>query len=403
VTSQGATRERLTTVWILALGTFAIGTDTFLVAGVLPQIGAAFDVSTSQGGQMVTAFAVSLGILAPLLAVATAKVSRRLLLPTALTVFCLANVASLLASDFTVLLATRVLAAAGAATYTPAAAAAAAMLASAENRGRALAIVLGGNTVATVLGVPAAIWLGTSLSWRAAFGLVAALSAVTVVVLILLLPRLPTPSTAPLRQRLGVLTDRNVLPVIATTLLFMLGGFTVYTYLGTALVSSTRLGSSGVIWMFLVFGCFGLIGNTVGGRLTDKWGPNRVLLAGLAGFAIALFALPMASRSVPGTAVALAVWALCAWTLTVSQQHRLVSIAPQTFQVALGLNSSAVFLGIGLSGALGGLAHGWMPVGQLGYLGAALVAAAALVAWIQIRSVSRVTSRVAAEPDRATL
>lgn len=377
-------RDKMRLIWILALGSFAIGTDTFVVAGILPQIGDDLGVSVVQGGQLVTVFAVTFGLFAPVLAAATANVPRRRLLLTALAIFAVSNIAGALAPTYEVLMATRVLAAIGACMYTPVAAASAAMLAAEEQRGRALAIVLGGTTAATVLGVPVAIFVGNALSWQATFGLVATMAAIVLVVLSVSLPSLPTPPVASLGDRLGVLTDRQVLTVIVTTLLFFLGGFTVYTYIAHILAINAGIDGTALTWLLLVFGVFGVVGNTLGGRLTDRFGPDRVLLVGLLCFAAALLAFPFASKSFAGAAAAMALWALSAWSLTVPQQHRLVGLAPQVAMVAIGLNSSAVFLGIGLSGALGGWAMGQVSVLQLGYVGGAVVLSAWLIALVQI-------------------
>ena len=260
------------------------------------------------------------------------------------------------------------------------------MLAAEEQRGRALAIVLGGTTAATVLGVPIATFVGNALSWQATFYLVATMAAVVFGVLSASLPSLPTPPVASLRDRIGVLANRQILAVIATTMLFFLGGFTVYTYIAHILAISAGINGTALIWLLLVFGVFGVVGNTLGGRLTDRFGPDWVLLVGLLVFAAALTAFPIASKSFVGAAATMALWALSAWSLTVPQQHRLVGLAPKAAMVAIGLNSSAVFLGIGISGALGGWAIGKVTMLQLGYVGSAVVLLAWLIATVQILS-----------------
>src|SRR4051794_24520398 len=163
---------------VLALGTFAVGTDAFIVAGFLPSMARTLHVSTGAAGQSVTVFAVAYAVLAPVLATLTARLPRRMLLVGALVVLGVANLASALAPNLPLLIASRVLAAAGAAVYTPGAGAVGAALVRAELRARALAVVVGGLTVATALGVPLGDVAGHWLGWRAALGLVAALSLV---------------------------------------------------------------------------------------------------------------------------------------------------------------------------------------------------------------------------------
>ncbi|MFC5661510.1 MFS transporter [Kitasatospora misakiensis] len=150
---------------LLALGTFAVGTDTMVMAGILGPIADDLGVSVTAAGQLVTVFALGYALLAPPLAALTARWPRRRLLLTALAVFGAANALSALAPSYGTLLATRVLAAAGAALYTPTANAVATTLVTPERRGRALATVLGGMTVATALGVPLGTWIGRT-DWR---------------------------------------------------------------------------------------------------------------------------------------------------------------------------------------------------------------------------------------------
>jgi predicted MFS family arabinose efflux permease len=144
----------LAPVAVLALGTFAMGTDSFVLAGILPQLASGLAIPESAAGQVVTAFALTYGLAAPFIAAATARGPRKALLGLALALFALANLGSALAPDLPMLLATRI-------------------VAGAAQRGRALSIVLGGLTVGTVFGVPIGTALGQHLSsrcWRRCAG-----------------------------------------------------------------------------------------------------------------------------------------------------------------------------------------------------------------------------------------
>ncbi|MDW6061874.1 MFS transporter [Streptomyces sp. FXJ1.4098] len=187
---------------LLALGTFAVGTDSMVMAGILGLISRDLDVSVPTAGQMVTVFALAYALLAPVLATLTARWPRRQLLLTALTVFTAANALSALAPTYPLLLATRVLAAAGAALYTPTANAVATSLVPPERRGRALATVLGGMTVATALGVPLGTWIGRT-DWRLTMWLVVALGAAALAGQALLLRELPGTPGAPWARAAG--------------------------------------------------------------------------------------------------------------------------------------------------------------------------------------------------------
>lgn len=388
-------------VYLLAIGSFAIGTDTFVTAGVLPAISADLHVPVAATGQLVTVFAVAFAVFAPLAAALLAGVPRRTLLLSALALFAAANILSAVAPVFWVLLLSRALAAAGAAAYTPTAAAGAAALVAPERRGRALAVVLGGVTAATVLGVPITAYVGMQLNWRVTFLVVAGLAVLALVALALVLPAVPAPPAVGLRARIGVLADRQVLLAIVTTVLYYVGGFALYTYLAPALSGGgSAVTASAIAGFLLVFGVAGLAGNALGGWLTDRIGAVPVLAGGLVAFAAALLLFPLASRSVAGAVTVLALWGVSAWALTVPQQHRLMAFATGAPAVAVGLNSSATFLGIGLSGVVGGVALTRMAAADLGYLGGTLVLAALGVVVLQTVTSRRSAAAPASEPAR---
>ena len=139
---------------VLAIGTFAIGTDAFVIGGVLPAVARSLGVSTSSAGLLVTAFAIAYAIGGPVLAVGTPRLPRRALMVSALALFVAANILAAIAPGYAMMLIARVFAALGAAAFVPAASAVASALAPTEYRGRALGTVVAGMTVAQVVGVP---------------------------------------------------------------------------------------------------------------------------------------------------------------------------------------------------------------------------------------------------------
>ncbi|MGW1379023.1 MFS transporter [Streptomyces sp. NPDC002446] len=379
---------------LLALGTFAVGTDSMVMAGILGLVARDLDVSVPAAGQMVTVFALSYAVLAPVLATAAARWPRRRLLLTALAVFTLANALSAVAPDYPTLLATRVLAAAGAALYTPTANAVATTLVPPERRGRALATVLGGMTVATALGVPLGTYLGRT-DWRLTMWLVVALGAAAFLGLALLLRGLPAPAAVPaLRARLAPLRNRHVLLAATTTLVFFLAVNTVYIYLGTAVRPATGGDTGRLSLIMLVSGVASVAGNWLGGRAVDRLGVRAVLLAGGGVAAAAFLALPWISATMTGALLYAAVAPLAGWALAVALPHRLASIDPPSAPLLISLNSSALYLGVAAAGGAGSLAvtvlgDRWFPLAAT---------ALALVAL----ALAAVTTRTAAPGAMAT-
>jgi predicted MFS family arabinose efflux permease len=333
----------------LALGNFAVGTGMFVTAGLLAPISHDLDVSLSAAGQLMTVFALAYALLSPVLAALTARLSRRRVLLIALAVFVVGNTLTALAPTYPLVMVTRVIAAAGAAMFTPTASGVANALSSPERRGRALALVMGGLSVSSAIGVPLGTWLGSASSWRATIWLVVALGVLGFVGVAAVVPDVMIEATGRLADRFAPLADRRVVAVLTTQLLMFAAGFAAYTYIG----SLFDLPLPAILW---AWGIGGVVGNQVGGRFTDKYGPRRMVLIGIAASTVFLALIPFANLALP---VAL-VWALCwgalGWLVAPAQQYRTVAAVPHNVPIGLGLLSSAQYVGLFVAGIAGGLA-----------------------------------------------
>ncbi|MBB5074613.1 MFS transporter [Nonomuraea endophytica] len=346
--------------WVLALGTFAVGTDAFVVAGFLPEMAADLRVSEAAAGQSVTVFAFAYALGSPVLATLTARVPRRGLVLTALVVLGLANLGSALACDLGVLMVTRVVAALGAAAYTPNAGAAAAALSAPRHRARALSVVVGGLTIATALGVPLGSLAAQQLGWRGALALVAVLALAAAPAARAVLPELPGNPRVPLRERLAVLRHPSVVRVLPLTVMGMGAAYTAYAYSVPALAG---VGVGAIGPMLFLYGAGAVAGNLLSGHATDRWGARPVLAAGYTVMALTMAALAcLAWLAASGVrlpvlvGVLMAAWGASSWCQTPPQQHRLITAAPAEAALLVSLNSSAIYSGIGLGTVLGGLA-----------------------------------------------
>ncbi|MGW4242114.1 MFS transporter [Nocardia sp. NPDC004722] len=387
----------------LALGTFAIGIDAFVTAGLVTPVSDDLGVSTSAAGQLVTVFALSYAVLSPILATATARLSRERVLLIALSLFVLGNVVTALAGTFALVLASRVIAAAGASMYTPNATAVAAALSPPERRGRAISVVIGGLTVATALGVPIGTWIGGAFSWRATLWLVAALGALALASVAAVIPAVHLPAPARLRERLQPLRDKTIATGLLHAVLLFGGMFTVYTYLAAAMHSATG-GSTGRFTILLwIYGLTAVVGSTLGGRLVDRLGSRRIMPLTLIGAGAVLALVQVSGQHFP-TAIAWCIaFGIPGWIWAVAQQHRLVELSPQGSPLLLGLNASAQYFGIALGGAAGGLGIQWWGAGSLGWIGLVLVAGALALLTISLRgSVRRNVAAPAVPPTADT-
>lgn len=375
-------------ILLLALGMFALGTDAFVVAGVLPVIARETQVSEGLAGQLVTVFSLTYALGAPLLAALTGRWSRNRVLVIALGAFCLSNIGSALAPNFTVLMLMRILTGCFAALYAPLAYATGTTLATPEKRGQALSLVLGGLVIATVLGSPLGTWVGEHFGWRLSFGLVALLAGVACAALVLYgLPRPVAAEVPSLRMRLAPIKEPRLLLALSPTLLGNLGLYMVYTYL--ALLLQQNMHIVAVSGLLIVFGLGTASGNWVSGVVVDRIGSTRPIIGALIGLAIILSILPFATNSLVSGIPALFLWGVLVPFLNLSQQHRLLSLAPEHANVILALNSSMLYLGIAGGAALGGVVLRYVAVTQLGWLGTVCVLLALVMLVLSIRVETR--------------
>ncbi|WP_327585985.1 MFS transporter [Nonomuraea sp. NBC_00507] len=336
----------------LAVGNFAIGTGIFVTAGLLAPISADLAVSPSAAGQLMTVFALAYAVLSPLLAALTARLPRKRLLLLALGVFVLGNVLTAFAATYPLVLVTRVIAAAGAAMFTPTASGVANALTAPERRGRALALVMGGLSVSSAIGVPLGTWLGSAAGWRATLWLVVGLGVVGLVWVAVVVPELRIPASGRLKERFTPLGDRRVLAVLVTQLLAFAAAFTAYTYIG----SLFDLPLPAVLW---AWGLGGVVGNQLGGRLTDAYGPRKMIMVGLAASTVFMALIPVANLALPIALGWAFLWGALGWLVAPAQQFRTVAAVPDNVPIGLGLLSSAQYLGLFMAGLAGGAALDW--------------------------------------------
>jgi predicted MFS family arabinose efflux permease len=375
--------------YLLAAGAFAVGTSAYVTSGVLPDVAEQLDVSVAAAGQLSTAFALSYALGAPLLAVWAGRWERRTLLVVALAVAALGNLAAAVAPTYPLLIAARVVSALGAAAFTPGATVVATQLNVPQVRGRAVAAVYGGITLALVVGVPVGSLLGGPLGYRGVFALVGALCLLGAVGVRVLLPRVEAPPAVGLRERLAVAADSRVLAVLGISVVGLLAAMSVYTYAAPLLQTTAGVTGGVLSLLLLAYGAGALTGNALGGRLADRFGSARPLMVVLPLFTVTLALFPLAATTVPGAAVALFVLGGAGWATNAPIQSRLLALAPSGGPLLLSLNASAIYLGAGLSGAVGGLLIGLVGITVLPVVAAGL----SVLSWVLLPVAMRERAR----------
>ncbi|WP_458095108.1 MFS transporter [Roseomonas sp. WA12] len=371
----------------LALGTFAVGTGTFSIAGLLPIIAEDLGVSVPAAGTLSLAFALAYALSSPVLAALTAGLERRRVLVFVLAVYALTTLGCALAPDYAGLMLLRIAAALSAALVAPTAGALAIALVEPHHRGRAMALVIGGMTLSTVLGAPLGTLIGDHFGWRASFIAVAALGAVSAAGALAFLPRIPGAKVAGVMERLSVAARPEVAMLLAQTVVIFAGAFALFSYLAPFLRLTLGLGGPGTALALLLTGLGGLLGVSLGGWAGDRQDPRRFLILSNIALAAVLAAISLTVETLAPTLALplvlglLVAWGATNWCFPAVQQVRLVALSPGLAPVLLSLNASATYLGVSLGALFGGLAINAGALRELGLVAGAVVAVGAVMVW----------------------
>jgi predicted MFS family arabinose efflux permease len=345
-------------------------------------------VSVTMAGQLVTVFALTYAISSPLLTALTGGLDRRRLLILSMVGFAGANVMACTATGYWGLMGARILLAMTAGLYVPNANALAGTIVAPARRGKALAVVNGGTTMAVVLGVPLGAMLGNALGWRVTFASVFALACIAAGGLMIGLPRRvgATVPIAGLRERIAVVRDPAVLLGLLVTMLWALGAYTIYTYLTTFLSAATMIEGAHVSGVLFLWGAAAAAGLYAGGALSDRLGALRVIVPCLVLLALVFAGLSASARLLTRSAALLPVlgavtaWGLAAWAFFPAQQSRLIMLAgTRAASVVLSLNASFMYLGFSLGAGLGSLTLRYGAPADLGWVGGLCEAAAVVL------------------------
>ena len=369
----------------LAVGGFAIGTTEFATMSLLPFFARDLGIDAPTAGHVISAYALGVVVGAPLIAVVSARMARRTLLIVLMSLFAVANGLSALAPSYHWMLLFRFLSGLPHGAYFGIAALVAASLVPTERRTQAVARVLLGLTIATIIGVPFANWLGQAIGWRWGFALVAFLALLTATLVWIFAPRdRPDPGASALRE-LGALKRGQVWLTLATGAIGFGGLFAVYTYLASTLMAVTAVPAAAVPFALAAFGIGLTAGNLIAPRFAD-----RALMPTAGGLlvwsAIALALYPLAAGHL--WSILLDVTAVgVGGALGTVMQTRLMDVAGDAQALAAALNHAAFNAANALGPYLGGLAiaagYGWTSTGWVG-CGLAL---AGLVIWaISVRA-----------------
>lgn len=371
--------QRRLTLGAIAVSTFFLGTAELAVVGVLDLIAQDLGADMRAAGLLVTAYALGIALGGPVLSVLFGPLSRRIAMLGFLVIFILSGGVMAGLTTFSMLVASRFLMGAAHGAFVGVASIVAASVSESGSEGRAIAYVVGGVAVSTVVGVPLGAVITQAFGWRAVFLVIMAGTLVSALVLARMLPALANErrgAKGQIRAALG----RPLLPIYALASLVFAGEFATLAYLGPYLKAALHASDQEVVRWLFAFGVATAAGTLLGGRMVTTIGV-RTLPLYTAVLTLALGTLFYAAGGKVLSLVALLAWGLVAFGIVPALQLRVIQLAGDAPDLAATFTASALNFGIAIGSLVGGEVQAASPVENITLAGTIICALAFVVAW----------------------
>jgi MFS transporter, DHA1 family, purine base/nucleoside efflux pump len=343
-------------VYLLTIVSFVVGMIELIIGGILDLVATDLGVSVGQAGLLITIFSVTFAISAPILSVLTAKIERKRLTLVTLFVFLFGNIVAVFSPTYSILFLSRMISAASSSLLIVLCVVMAANIVEPKYRGRAIGIVNMGVSGSLVLGIPVGLMLGNTFGWRAPFIFISGLTVLSITGIYFFMGRVASTSQeVALKKQLAALKNRKIVFAQLTTVILLAGHTTLYAYLTPFVKTTMGLEGTWVSAIYFIFGLAALSGGVVGGTLADWLGPKPTILATITIFGFAIFSIPYTTFALPAFLIVLAIWGMMSWAVTPPMQSYLMKTSPETSDIQISLNNSAVHLGIAFGSFVGGI------------------------------------------------
>ena len=361
---------------------FMLGCNEYMIVGVLPDIAHQYHDSLSTLGLLVTVFALVYAIFTPIITSLANRWRRHHVLLVLMVVFFIGNTWTALASNFISMLFSRVLTATVAGAIISIVLVMASFVAPREKRASLVSWVFAGFSIASVIGIPIGTVISTTFSWHDSFWMISGLTIFVFVSLIWLVPKDTPQFKSTLSKQFTLLKDTRVLLGVVFIVTVCAADYTIYTYIRPLITNEMGFSNTWLNWLLFGMGIFFIIGNKFGGYIADNGGIHR-----LGGIYIAmtilylLFGPLLSFKWIAIIIVALLCIAFSSYGS--STQLMFLDIAekeyPQSLDLASSLNSIFANIGISLGSFTASQAVAFLPMRNLGYVGAVYGLAATIL------------------------
>ncbi|MEC0304548.1 MFS transporter [Terribacillus saccharophilus] len=356
-------------IFILAIGAFAIGMTEFVLMGILPEVAQDLNITISKAGHFVSVYALGVAVGGPIMTLLTLKVPRKRLIILLVLFSIIGNLGSAFSPNYGTLILFRIIASLTHGTYMGACALLATKLVSRELSGRAVSLIFAGLLSSNVFGVPLGTFISQHLSWRYSFGVIVILGVIALLGIIFSVPDQKAKSVFNVRQEvLASLKPQIILALLIT--FFGFGGmYLVFTYITPILTDISEFNTASVSWLLLIFGVGSTVGSIVGGKLSD-WKLMPWLMINIIILVIVMLIfgaiVPYKLWVIP----MIFIWGLFAYSLLPAIQTRLVTLASNAPNLASTLTNSAFNISISFASFFGGLMIEVFDLRQMFFIGA---------------------------------
>jgi DHA1 family inner membrane transport protein len=374
----------------LLLGNVITGMSVLAPAAMLPELSSGLGVSLQAAGWLVTFGAAIMCFGSPLMAWVTTHVDRRLLLTATLAVIAAGHIVSALAPNYAVVLGARLVLLAVAALYTPQAASTVALIVPEKDRPGAIAYVFIGWSFAIALGLPLVTFLAVQFGWRAAYGGIAMLAVIAMVMNWIGLPSGLRGVPLSLASWVEVVRNRQIVLLLLGTIIEIAGTFQPFVFIGPLFAGLTGAGPEVIAMTLAVTGIIGLLGNVAATRIVGPLGPFRMSLLLIATMFVGLLVWALGAGVLAAMIAGTAISSVGFAASNSIQQTRLAIAAPALASASIALNTSAIYIGQAIGSAIGAEMIARNMLTAVGFVAAAITGCALLVV-LMTRDESRST------------
>ncbi|MCZ4295036.1 MFS transporter [Vibrio sinaloensis] len=341
-------------VWILTLAAFAIGTAEFVIAGILPQLAYSLDITEGQAGYLISAYALAIVFGGPVLTIYLARFNKKSVLAGLMVLFILGNLMSAFAPNYFVLMVSRVITGLVQGPFYGIGAVVATNLVSEKMAGRAVGQMFAGLTLANVLGVPGGTWIGLQFGWHTTFLTVAAFGIIALVFITSVIQSNGHGEAKDVKAQLTAFKNPMLLISLAITVFAWSGFMTLYGYIAPIATHITGFGDNAVTWILVVIGVGLIIGNTMGGRSSDKNLQKASMFWAIA-MIVTLLLVGLTLDNKALFVIATFVFGIASFANVPAMQLRVMNHGGEGQELAATANISAFNLANAFGGFLGGM------------------------------------------------